>query len=128
MAGNPQHIRLSEKGAPLSARDLIGLYFGTEIRLQPFETTLTVGTTSVQAGKLSNQRVAITFGNCGANLIVVGLSPAVTSTSGYPVAPNGFLSFTWYLDGELVMRDFWAISGTASQTLYIAESVLSVVN
>lgn len=128
MAGNPQHIRLSEKGAPLSARDLIGLYFGTEIRLQPFETTLTVGTTSVQAGKLSNQRVAVTFSNPGTNVITVGFSPAVTATSGYTVPTGGFLSFTWFLDGELVMRDFWAISGTSSQTLYIAESVMSVVN
>lgn len=128
MGGNPQHIRLSEKGAPLSARDLIGLYFGTEIRLQPFETTLTVGTTSVQAGKLSNQRVAITFSNPGTNIITVGLSPGVSATSGYTVPVGGFISFTWFLDGELVMRDFWAISGTASQTLYIAESVMSVVN
>src|SRR5260370_4212996 len=111
-----------------SARGLIKAYFGADIRLQPFETTLSVGTTSVQAGKLSNQRVAITFGNCGSNLIVVGFSAGVTAISGYPVAPNGFLSFTWFLDGELVMRDFFAISGTASQTLYICESVLSVVN
>ena len=125
---NSNVAHLSEKGAPLSARDLIALYFGTQIRLQPFETTLTVGTTSVQAGKLSNQRVAVTFSNPGSNLITVGFSPAVTSTSGYVVPSNGFLSFTWFLDGELVMRDFWAISGTASQTLYIAESVMSVVN
>lgn len=128
MAGNPQHIRVSEKGAPLSARDLIGLFFGTEIRLQPYETTLTVGTTSVQAGKLSNQRVAVTFSNPGTTLITVGLSPAVTATSGYSVPTGGFLSFTWYLDGELVMRDFYAISSAASQTLYICESVMSVVN
>src|SRR5882724_10412213 len=101
-----------------SARGLIGSYFGAEIHLQPFETTLTVGTSSVQAGKLSNQRVAITFANCGSNLIVVGLSPGVTATSGFPVAANGFLSFNWYLDGELVMRDFFAISGSGGQTLY----------
>jgi hypothetical protein len=125
---NADFVRMSDKGAPMSARDLISFYFGTQIRLQPFETTLTVGTTSVQAGKLSNQRVAITFSNPGTNLITVGLSPAVTAASGYVVAPSGFLSFTWFLDGELVMRDFWAISGTASQTLYIAESVMSVVN
>lgn len=111
-----------------SARGLIKEYFGADIRLQPFETTLTVGTTSVQAGKLANQRVAVTFSNPGSNLIVVGLSAGVTATSGYCVAPSGFLSFTWFLDGELVMRDFWAISGSASQTLYIAESVMSVVN
>lgn len=125
---NADFVRASEKGNPLSARDLISLYFGTQIRLQPFETTLTVGTTSVQAGKLSNQRVAITFSNPGSNLITVGLSAGVTSTSGYVVPSNGFLSFTWFLDGELVMRDFWAISGSASQTLYIAESVMSVIN
>jgi hypothetical protein len=111
-----------------SARGLIKSYYGADIRLQPFETSLTVGTTSVAAGKLANQRVAITFGNCGTNLIVVGLSPGVSATSGYPVAPSGFLSFTWFLDGEIVMRDFFAISGSSSQTLYICESVLSVVN
>lgn len=111
-----------------SARSLIHAWFGFGIHLQPFETTLTVGTTAVQAGKLSNQRCAITFSNPGANLITVGLSTGVTATSGFVVPSNGFLSFTWYLDGELVMRDFYAISGTASQTLYICESVLSVVN
>jgi hypothetical protein len=111
-----------------SARGLIKSYFGADIRLQPFETSLSVGTTAVQAGKLSNQRVAITFSNPGSTLIVVGLSPGVTATSGYVVPSSGFLSFTWFLDGELVMRDFFAISGTAGQTLYICESVLSVVN
>jgi len=111
-----------------SARSLIAFYFGAGIHLQPKETTLTVGTTAVAAGTLANQRVAVTFGNCGSNLIVVGFSAGVTATSGYPVAPSGFISFTWFLDGELVMRDFYAISGTAGQTLYICESVLSVVN
>lgn len=112
----------------MSARDLISLYFGTQIRLQPFETTLTVGTTSVQAGKLSNQRVAISFSNCGTTAIVVGLSAGVTSSSGFIIPGPGFLSFTWFLDGELVMRDFYAISSASGQTLYICESVMSVVN
>lgn len=125
---NADFVRVSDKGAPMSARDLISFFFGTQIRLQPFETTLTVGTTSVQAGKLSNQRVAITFSNPGTNVITVGLSAGVTATSGFTVPVGGFISFTWYLDGELVMRDFYAISGTAAQTLYICESVMSVVN
>jgi hypothetical protein len=111
-----------------SARGLIKSYYGADIRLQPFETSLTVGTTAVAAGKLANQRVAVTFGNCGTTLIVVGLSPGVTATSGFPVPTSGFLTFNWFLDGELVMRDFYAISGSPAQTLYICESVLSVVN
>ena len=119
---------LNESGHPMNARGLIGAYFGCQIRLQPFETTLTVGTSSVQAGKLANQRVAITFSNPGTTLITVGLSTGVTATSGYTVPVGGFISFTWFLDGELVMRDFYAISSAASQTLYICESVLSVVN
>ena len=125
---NADFVRVSDKGAPMSARDLISFFFGTQIRLQPFETTLTVGTSAVQAGKLSNQRVAVTFSNPGTTAIILGLSTGVTSTSGFVVPGPGFLSFTWYLDGELVMRDFFAISSVASQTLYICESVMSVVN
>jgi hypothetical protein len=111
-----------------SARELIETYYGAFIHLQPFETTLTVGTTAVLAGKLANQRVAVTFANCGSTLIVVGLSASVTATAGFPVPSNGFLSFTWVLDGEIAAREFYAISSVASQTLYICESVLSVVN
>jgi len=125
---NADFVRASEKGNPLSARDLISLYFGTQIRLQPKETTLTVGTTAVAAGSLGNQRVAVTFSNPGSNLITLGLSPGVTSASGFTVPVGGFISFTWFLDGELVMQQFYAISGTASQTLYICESVMSVIN
>jgi len=121
-------FRVSDKFNPISVRDLIAAYFGTQIRLQPKETTLTVGMTAVAAGALGNQRVAITFGNCGSTLITVGLSAGVVSGSGYPVAPSSFVSFTWLLDGELVMGQFYAISGSASQTLYICESVMSVVN
>jgi hypothetical protein len=111
-----------------SARGLIASYFGSEIRLGFKETSLSVGTSAVAAGTQANQRVAITFGNCGSNLIVVGLSSGVVATSGFPVPASGFLTFNWYLDGELAMANFYAISAAASQTLYICESVLSVVN
>lgn len=111
-----------------STRSLIAAYFGFPIGLSIKETSLSVGTTAVAAGLQGAQRAAITFGNCGSNLIVVGFSPSVSATSGFPVPPGGFLSFNWFIDGELVMGQFYAISGTASQTLYICESVLSVVN
>jgi hypothetical protein len=111
-----------------STRGLIESYFGSQIRLAFKETPLSVGTSAVAAGTQANQRVAITFGNCGSVLIVVGLSSGVSATSGFPVPANGFLSFNWFLDGELAMGNFYAISGSSSQTLYICESVLSVVN
>src|SRR6185437_3442021 len=102
-----------------STRTLVEAYFGFQIRLGIKETSLTVGTTAVAAGADGPQRAAITFGNCGSNLIVVGFSPSVTATSGFPVPINGFLTFNWFLDGELVMGQFYAISGSSSQTLYI---------
>lgn len=111
-----------------STRTLIEAYFGHKIGLSIKETSLSVGTTAVSAGTQGAQRAAITFGNCGPNLIVVGFGAGVTATSGFPVAANSFLSFNWYLDGELVMGQFYAISGTSGQTLYICESVLSVVS
>lgn len=111
-----------------STRSLIEAYFGFKIGLATKETSLSVGTSAVAAGTQGAQRAAITFGNCGSNLIVLGFSSGVTATSGIPVPANGFVSFNWYLDGELVMNQFYAISGAASQTLYICESVLSVVN
>jgi hypothetical protein len=111
-----------------STRSLIAAYYGFPIGLSIKETSLSVGTTAVAAGTQGAQRAAITFGNCGANLIVVGFSPGVTATSGFAVPTGGFLSFNWFIDGELVMGQFYAISGTASQTLYVCESVLSVVN
>lgn len=111
-----------------STRSLIKAYFGFGIHLQPKETTLTVGTSAVAAGTQGAQRAAVTFSNPGTNLIVVGLSTGVTATSGFCVPTGGSITFTWFLDGELVMQQFYAISGSASQTLYICESVLSVVN
>jgi hypothetical protein len=111
-----------------STRTLIEAFYGFPIGLSIKETSLTVGTTAVAAGTQGAQRAAITFGNCGANLIVVGFSTGVTATSGMPVPTGGFLSFNWYIDGEACMYQFYAISGTAAQTLYVCESVLSVVN
>jgi ABC-type Mn2+/Zn2+ transport system permease subunit len=109
-----------------SARELIAFYFGAQIRARPIETAVVVGLTAVPVGTYANTRSAITFGNCGSNLIVVGFSSGVTAAAGYPVPIGGFISFTWFLDNELVMRDFFAISGTAAQTLYVVETVLSL--
>lgn len=111
-----------------STRSLIAAYYGFPIGLSIKETALSVGTTAVAAGTQGAQRAAITFGNPGTVQITVGFSAGVTATAGLPVPPGGFLSYNWFIDGELVMGQFYAISGTASQTLYICESVLSVVN
>ena len=123
-----QRLHISEKGSPISARDLIGAYFGTEIRLQPKETILSVGTSVIAAGTLGNQRVGITFSNPGTQQICIGLTTAITATTGLVVPQGGFISFNWWLDGEMVMQQFYTIAAASSQTLYMYESVMSVVN
>jgi len=111
-----------------SARSLIGWYYNAEIRLQPYESTVTVGTSAVAIGKYANQRSAILLGNCGTTAIVVGFSSGVTSSAGIPIAGGGWFSFNWFADNELVMRDMWAISSAGGQTLYVLESVLAPAN
>lgn len=111
-----------------SVRGVIREYYGSEVRLAFKETTLTVGTSAVAAGTQANQRVAVYFGNPGANAIIIGLSASVSATSGMVVGASGNLRFDWVNDGELVMAQFYAISSQAAQTLYICECILSVVS
>ena len=107
-----------------SARDLIQEFFGLTIPIIPRESAVTVGTSAVAIGSYARQRVAITVSNPGINAIIIGFNSGVTTTSGLTVGAGAFVSYNWYRDGELVMLDLWAISGSAAQTLYVCESVL----
>ena len=110
---------------PPSARELIQLYFGRQIRLRLQESDVTVGTTATKLGSWGNTRVQITIGNTGTALVVVAFNPGVTSTTGLPIPSNTGIVFNWLTDNELVMYDLWAISGSSGQTVHVIESVLS---
>jgi hypothetical protein len=110
---------------PPSARELIQLYFGRQIRLRIQESDVSVGTTAVKLGSYANTRVQLTIGNTGAALVVVGFNPSVTVSTGLPIQSNTGIVFNWVTDNELVMYDLYAISGTAAQTVHVIESVLS---
>ncbi|SRR5258708_13817123 len=110
---------------PPSSRELIGLYFGAQIRLRIQESDVTVGTAAVKLGSWANTRVAITIGNTGSALVVVAFNSGVTATTGIPIQSNTGLTFNWLLDNELVMYDLYAISGSSGQTVHVIESVLS---
>jgi len=111
--------------SPPSARELIALYFGRQVRLRIQESDATVGTTAVKLGTFANTRVQITIGNTGTALVVVAFNPSVTTTTGIPVQSNTGIVFNWITDNELVMYDLWAISGSSGQTVHVIESVLS---
>lgn len=123
MAGGPQYPIRGDSFPP-SARQLIGAFFGVEIRTKDIESDVTVGTTPVQLGSYAHIRTGIVIGNTGSALVVVAFNPAVTITTGLPVQSNTGLVFDWYLDQEMVMHELWAISGTAGQTVHVIERVL----
>jgi hypothetical protein len=111
-----------------SARGLIAHYFGAGIHLQPFEADYTIGTSAVQVTKRANQNVGLYLSNTGAVAITFALNAGVTTTTGLILNAGQSVTFTWFLDGELAARDWWAISSGAGSTLHAIESVLSVVN
>lgn len=110
---------------PQSVRDLVAEYFGANLDLYPQESNPTVGTTAVAIGKYARQRIAITISNLTSAVVYIGFTPTVSTTKGIPLQQYQSVSFGWFLDGELAMADFWAISGSSSQTLYVLESVLN---
>lgn len=116
---------MREIALPQSARDLIAYYYRNIIELRPNESVVTVGTSAVKVGSFARQRVAVLFCNNGSVAVYLGFSPSVSTTQGIQLAAAQTVSFSWPWDGELVMQDFWAISGSAAQSLYCLESVLS---
>ena len=76
MAGGQQYPIRGDSFPP-SARQLIGEYFGVEIRTKDIESDVTVGTTAVLLGSYAHIRTAIVIGNTGSQLVVVAFNPAV---------------------------------------------------
>lgn len=110
---------------PQSARDLIAETYGAIVELRPQESVVTVGTSAVAVGKFARQRVAVLFCNNGSVIIYLGFNPAIATGQGIQLAVGQSVSFMWPWDGELVMQDYWAITTSGSQSLYVLESVLS---
>jgi hypothetical protein len=109
---------------PQSVRDLILYNFGTEIRVYPKESNPSVGTTALAIGAFANVRVALTVANPGSNTVYLGYSTSVSATFGFPLAAGQFLTWNWYIDGEIVMAAMFAIAGSSSNPLYVVESSL----
>jgi hypothetical protein len=113
---------------PTNTRDLLHFWYGTEIRLQPYETTYSIGTTATAIGKYANQRTAILVANLHASQILyIGFSSGVSATNGTPLSANQWFAWNWVNDNEIAMRDMWAIASGAATPIYVLESVLAPV-
>lgn len=102
-------------------RTLIELFFGTQIRVQPQESDVSVGATPVQLGQFARTRVNVALSNNGGNPVAIGFSNQVTATTGIPLAIGQTVFFNWYIDGEIVTRDIWAISSAGTNSVHVIE-------
>jgi hypothetical protein len=107
-----------------SVRQLIALSFDSEIRIYPRESNPSVGTTVIPIGTYSNVRVAVTVSNPGSNSVYLGYSGAISTTFGFELAAHAWLSWNWYLDGEIVMQQLFAVAAGSGNKLYVVESAL----
>ena len=105
-------------------RQLIALSFDSEIRIYPRESNPTVGTTVIPIGTYSNVRVAVTVSNPGSNSVFLGYSNSITTTFAFELEAHKWVSWVWYLDGELVMQQLFAVAAGAGNKLYVVESTL----
>lgn len=88
----------------------------------PKLTSATVGTTASRIVLNNPRRVKLTLLNLGASDVYVGFDSSVTTSSGLKlVASTGTLESNASDDGEEVLVELWAISGTAGQTVMISE-------
>lgn len=110
---------------PTSARDLIGLYFGVEIRIQHRESTPVATTTAAVIGQWARVRTEVSVCNNGTVNVALAFSSATVATAGYILQAGQTVTFTWLIDNELVLHDLWALASSGSQQLYVIESVLS---
>ena len=88
----------------------------------PKLTSATVGTTASRIVTNNPRRVKLTLLNLGASDVYVGFDSSVTTSAGLKlVASTGTLESNASDDGEEVLVELWAISGTAGQTVMISE-------
>lgn len=109
-----------------STRDFTLGFYGFLFETHPVDTgyTLSAGTvTPIGSGR--GQRISVTVSNTGANNVAVSFSQNVTITTGLLLLTGGSVTFEAYYDGDLLMRQLYAVAATGGSTLYILENVLT---
>jgi len=84
--------------------------------------TATVATTVTQVARNNPKRVELLLVNLSANRGFIYFDTQVSTTRGIPVgADGGFVQLSWEEDGELVIREVWAINQNLAGTWLFLE-------
>ena len=102
-------------------RALLELYFGDALHTDGVEADFTVGTTALRILQPNIRRVEVIVTNWGAAAIALGLSNAVTNTTGWIVGSNSWVSLSWINDLDLCAKELWAISAGAGNAVHVLE-------
>jgi hypothetical protein len=85
-------------------------------------TSVSVGTTVTRLVTNNARRVKLLILNLGASDVFVGFNSSVTTSAGLKlVASTGTLESNAVDDGEEVMTELYAISGSGSNTVMVSE-------
>ena len=105
---------------PLAAAAAMSLIrFGQ--RTRPVESNPTATATASRLLQNNPNRVEFTVVNLGTQVVYISLANAVSSTNGIPLSPNGGVTVLIDEDGEEVAYDWFVISISGSQLLYVQE-------
>lgn len=101
-------------------------FYGFLFETHPVDTGYTLSAGVVTAiGSNRGQRISATVVNTGANGVAISFTQNVTITTGIYLLQGGSFILQAYYDGDLLMRQLYAVAATGGTTLYILENVLA---
>lgn len=105
-------------------RDLITLYYGDGVVTRFAESDVTIGTSAGQVVGPNPQRVALYVFNWGAAAVALGLTGAVTATTGLGIPSNTGLFLFWRDDLALVGQGFFGIASGVGNAVHVIETFM----
>lgn len=88
---------------------------------------ITLPTVTTAAAKLATNnpdRVQLVIQNIGTDVIAIDLSRVVTMASGLRIGPGQYCIMSADEDGEATGYEWWAISNSGTQQIYMLETVV----
>ena len=104
----------------MSAWKYIAKRYGMRIKAEFSPKTISVGTTAKKILDVNADRLFFIIVNNGSYAVFVGPHADVSTTKGLKIAPNGGTMISDIdNDGDLTLQEWWAISESGTNTLYV---------
>jgi len=108
-------------------RELLVNLYGQPFVTHPREQTVNVDTTAIGVCQLVLQRTGRLIQNTGATNIYLAYRQDVSTTFGFKLSPGDRFRDDWYYDGDLLMRQIYAIGDNSGGSVFVLERCLQGV-